>query len=270
MIPLKDNIPSRTPPLVNYAIIGMCAVAFLLQLGTQREGRDPLVEQFGMIPRRVLNPDEPVAVREPAIFVDAYGRPVVAEQERELAPPPFSPWLTLLSCIFLHGGWMHFLGNMWFLYIFGDNVEDRLGHVAYLLFYLFCGVGASAAHLATNSGSSIPTIGASGAIAGVMGAYFLLYPRATVISLIPIFVFIEIVVLPAPVFLGIWFLLQFFQGTLSITSTETGGVAWWAHIGGFVVGWLVAAFLRLVGETSPPVEERRPRSDHTMMYRYPR
>lgn len=223
-----------------------------------------------MIPRRVLKPGQPVQVREIVTSVEQVGaREFVVERERErqLAEPPVSAWLTLLTCIFLHGGWMHFLGNMWFLFIFGDNVEDRMGHVPYLLFYLFCGVGASVAHLLTNSSSPIPTIGASGAIAGVMGAYFLLYPKARVLSVIPIFVIIQVVVLPAPVFLGIWFALQFFQGTLSIASTEASGVAWWAHIGGFAVGYLVALVLRTTGETSPPVEVSRAGVEHAGVYR---
>jgi membrane associated rhomboid family serine protease len=156
---------------------------------------------------------------------------------------------------------------MWFLYIFGDNVEDRMGHLGFLIFYLFCGIAASVAHLISDPSSPIPTIGASGAIAGVMGAYLLLYPRAHVISLIPIFIIIEIVILPAPVFLGIWFFLQFFQGVWSISSVQTSGVAWWAHIGGFAMGYLIAAGLRAIGETRPPVEKTRPRSDRTMVYR---
>jgi membrane associated rhomboid family serine protease len=271
MIPLKDNIPSRTTPFVNYVLIAVSTVGFLAQLATQSTGSDPLVEQLGMIPRRVFHPDEPITIVERVAYVNEFGFATsVEDRTRELAAPPFSPWLTLLTCLFLHGGWMHILGNMWFLHIFGDNVEDRLGHVAYLLFYLFCGVGASAAHLATNPSSNVPTIGASGAIAGVMGAYFLLYPKANVLSVIPIFLFIEIIVLPAPVFLGIWFVLQFFQGTLAITSTQTGGVAWWAHIGGFVVGYAVAAVLRMTGETSPPVSAVRPRTERPQVYRYHR
>jgi membrane associated rhomboid family serine protease len=153
---------------------------------------------------------------------------------------------------------------MWFLHIFGDNVEDRLGHIGYFVFYLGCGVAASAAHLFTNASSTIPTIGASGAIAGVMGGYMLLYPHARVLTLVPIFFIIEIMVLPAHVFLGIWFLLQFFQGTLSISATEASGVAWWAHIGGFAAGLLALHLLRKAGALGP--EPRRDRgilrSDH--------
>ena len=271
MIPLKDNIPSRTTPFVNYILIAISAIVFLAQLSTQSTGTDPIVERFGMIPWRVFHPGEPVEIQEQIRYVDQSGFTTDVElRTRELASPPFSPWLTLLSCIFLHGGWMHMLGNTWFLYIFGDNVEDRIGHFPYLLFYLFCGVGASAAHLATNVNSQIPTIGASGAIAGVMGAYFLLYPHARVTSVIPIFFFLHVVVLPAPLFLGIWFAIQFFQGTMAITSMQTGGVAWWAHIGGFVVGYAVAAVLRKTGETSPAVAQVRPGTEQSGAYRYRR
>lgn len=265
MIPLKDNIPSRTTPFVNYALIGACALVFFAQLKEAGNSNGGIVERYGMIPARVWHPDTDIRTVEIA-RVRGHLQMVQRPTER----PAFSPWLTLVTCIFLHGGWMHFLGNMWFLFIFGDNVEDRIGHVAYLLFYLFCGVAATAAHLLINSTSEVPTIGASGAIAGVMGAYFLLYPRANVLSVVPLFFFLEIVVLPAPIFLGVWFVIQFFQGAASITTTQSGGVAWWAHIGGFVAGYLIAAILRAVGETSPPVEQMRPRTERVNLYRYSR
>jgi membrane associated rhomboid family serine protease len=271
MIPLRDNIPSRTVPVVNYAMIAACTLVFLAQAGEGAGGGSPLVERFGMIPKRVLNPDAVIIRSEQVAMVDRFGRLVrVAERPRELAAPPFSPWLTLLTCIFLHGGWLHFLGNMWFLFIFGDNVEDRIGHVGYLLFYLVSGVAASVAHLLSAPASDIPTIGASGAIASVMGAYMLFYPRAHVVSLIPIIFFIQIAVLPAPVFLGIWFVLQFFQGMWAFTAAQSTGVAWWAHIGGFAFGFLIAAGLRAVGETRPAVEHTRPHTERVSMYRYHR
>ncbi|TVS15883.1 MAG: rhomboid family intramembrane serine protease [Planctomycetaceae bacterium] len=271
MIPLYDSIPSRTTPLVNYAMIGVCSLVFFAQLADESEGTAPLVERLGMIPARVLNPEEPIQRLERIAVVNRFGQIVeVVNRPRQLASPPFNPWWTLLTCTFLHGGWMHFLSNMWFLFIFGDNVEDRLGHVGYLLFYLFSGVAASAAHLASDPSSQIPTIGASGAIASVMGAYLLLYPRATVVSLIPIVFILQVVVLPAPVFLGVWFVLQFFQGLGAVGSLQTSGVAWWAHIGGFVFGFLIAAGLCTVGETRPPVQARRPRSQQMTAYRYRR
>ncbi|MGE0757435.1 MAG: rhomboid family intramembrane serine protease [Pirellulaceae bacterium] len=248
---------------MNYSVIAVCALVFLMQLADGAGEAGSLVEQYGMIPALVEDPSRPVTVQEQ---IPDYENQRILIIERQVTST-INPWFTLLTCIFLHGGWMHFLGNMWFLYIFGDNVEDRIGHIGYLIFYLFCGVMASVAHLLTSAGSSIPTIGASGAIAGVMGAYFLLYPRAMVTSIVPIFFFIQIVVLPAPLFLGIWFLFQFLQGA-TITSVETTGVAWWAHIGGFVVGAALAAMLRGVGETSPPVEARRPGTERVGTYRY--
>src|SRR5262249_21335568 len=159
MIPIRDNIQPRTFPVVNYLMIGICAVTFLVQLVDQRDDQDHLVEALALIPARVLHPDEPITVREQRIQRGEFGQLQRVEYERELPPTPISPWFTLLTCIFLHGGWMHFLGNMWFLHIFGDNVEDRFGHGGYLLFYLGCGVAASAAHLALNADSTMPTIG---------------------------------------------------------------------------------------------------------------
>jgi membrane associated rhomboid family serine protease len=158
------------------------------------------------------------------------------------------PALTLLSSMFVHGGWMHLLGNMLFLYIFGDNVEDRLGHGSYLVFYLLCGAGASLVQVYAQQNSVAPLIGASGAISGVLGAYFLLYPRARVLTLIPLFVFFPVVELSAFFFLGFWFLLQFIQGALAAAGGDAaaGGVAWWAHAGGFVAGAvLLPVFLLL-------------------------
>jgi len=263
MIPLYDNIPSRTVPVVNYTLIAVTSLMFLMQLTAPR---DQWIERLGMVPVRVWNPGKRVEVIQQTPVHTPFGLRIV-ERSTKISAAIVPEWLTILTCIFLHGGWMHVIGNMWFLYIFGDNVEDCLGHVGYLLFYLCCGVLASFAHLATSASSAIPTIGASGAVAGVMGAYFLLYPRATVLSLIPIFFFFYTVVLPAPLFLGVWFLIQFFQGTLSISSMQAGGVAWWAHIGGFLAGMLVAATLKNWNWLRPPVDSRRPHSEPGRYYR---
>jgi membrane associated rhomboid family serine protease len=250
MIPLRDNIPSRSTPVVTYGMIVVCGLAFAVQMA----GDATLIERLGMIPARVLNPDQRVDVVAGHQEVLTPRGVETVTVTRPAAPSPVPAWLTLLTCIFLHGGWMHLLGNMWFLFIFGDNVEDCFGHFGYLLFYLGCGVAASAAHLAVNPGSSVPTIGASGAIAGVMGAYMYLYPRATVLALVPLFVFFYLTVLPAPLFLGIWFLLQFFSGVFAITATQAAGVAWWAHIGGFVVGFGVAWLLSQTHHLRPCVQ----------------
>ena len=265
MIPLRDNIPSRTTPVVNYAMIGLCGLAFLLQLSTAPRGIS-MVERFGMIPARVQNPAAQIMVPDQRIVRTPMGNQI-DQFQRPAQPSAVPPLLTLLTCIFLHGGWMHFLGNMWFLHIFGDNVEDRMGHVGYLVFYLAAGVAASLSHLLTNPGSPLPTIGASGAIAGVMGAYMCMYPRAMVLSVIPIFVFLQMIVLPAPIFLGIWFAMQFFQGVSSITSAPTSGVAWWAHIGGFIMGIVVAKGLDLTHHLNPAVTERRPHSSRAGAFR---
>lgn len=265
MIPLRDNIPSRTTPIVNYALIAACSLVFALQLV---ESESPgLVERFGMIPARLTDSDRPIETRERVVVRTPVGLQI-RDIVRETPPSTFSPWWTLLTCIFLHGGWLHVVGNMWFLYIFGDNVEDRCGHVGYLLLYFASGIAASLAHLATNVDSTVPTIGASGAIAGVMGAYMLLYPHAMVLTLVPIVFILEIVVLPAYVFLAVWFVMQFFQGTLSIVATEAGGVAWWAHIGGFVAGLLLVRLFRKSGRLRPGVELRLPNAERFGHYRF--
>jgi membrane associated rhomboid family serine protease len=277
MIPLRDNIPSRTTPVVNYAMIAICGVVFLLQVAQPDDPMQPkLVERFGMIPARISKPNEPVEipvaeqyVKSPdgRIFVNSDGRPVTKVVKREAAPSAVPPLLTLLTCTFLHGGWLHFLGNMWFLYIFGDNVEDRLGHFAFLGFYLAGGIAASLAHYLSQPFSPYPTLGASGAIAAVMGAYMVLYPHARVLTLIPIFIFIQLLWLPAPFFLGIWFLIQLVQGVGSFTVTEGEGVAWWAHIGGFALGALGAWLMHQMHQDRPPVVQYREGSGQMMAYR---
>lgn len=265
MIPIRDNIPSRTTPIINYAIIALCTLVFIVQL-REKPDEPSLVERYGMIPARVLNPARTVEIPQRKLVRTPFGYQidVVRRPAAESAVPP---WMTLLTCIILHGGWMHFLGNMWFLFIFGDNVEDRFGHLGYVLFYVACGLAASGAHLASAPGSPMPTIGASGAIAGVMGAYMFLYPKAMVLTLIPIFFFLHMVVLPAPIFLGIWFVIQFFQGAFAITATQSTGVAWWAHIGGFIAGLAVAWLLGRSHVLRPGVQIRRPHTDHVTHYR---
>ena len=254
MIPLHDDIPSSRIPYVNYAMIACCSITFLLQL-TGPQGAGSLVERLGMIPARVMHPDQEIIVteREPVRLPN--GQIGVRQQKRAAAPSLVPAVLTVLTCIFLHGGWMHFGGNMLFLWIFGDNVEDRLGHAGFFIFYLFTGAAASLSHLVTAPQSMIPTIGASGAIAGVMGAYMFLHPKAQVKALIPLGYFMQIMVLPAPLFLGIWFAMQFFSGVASISATESTGVAWWAHIGGFVVGGVIAATLYYTGLLLSPAEK---------------
>ncbi len=212
MIPLRDTIPSRTIPFVTYALLAANVVAFLFELSLG-QGLNRFVHVFGVVPERTL-----VILSETPQYI-------------HFALFPF------LSSIFLHGGWLHLLGNMLYLFIFGDNVEGALGHFRYLVFYVGSGVAASVVHLAAHPTSQIPTIGASGAIAGITGAYFLLFPNARIVTLVPVFFFIQIIELPAFIFLGFWFLIQFMSGSFSMAaSSGASGVAWWAHIGGFAVG----------------------------------
>lgn len=257
MIPLRDNIPSRTTPVVNYLLIVVCIVLFVLQSG-DLDGR--LTFLYGMIPARIAHPERPVLIEHRELVPTAFGVRELAVRS-EIPQPPVPAWLTMLTCIFLHGSLLHLAGNMWFLWVFGDNVEDRLGHVGYLLFYLGSGVLASFSHYWMSSESVVPTIGASGAVAGVMGAYLYLYPRANVVSLVPILIFLQVLVIPAPVFLGLWFLLQLWQGTFAMGAGAAVGVAWWAHIGGFVTGFAVAWLLGKSGQTSPRVVVVRPATE---------
>jgi membrane associated rhomboid family serine protease len=203
VIPLKDVIPSRTFPVITIALIVLNSLVFLFEVSLP----DPLLNSF----------------------VRTHG--VVPADLRLMAVP---------TSMFLHGGWLHFLGNMLYLWIFGDNVEDRLGHGRFLVFYLICGGVAALAHVFMNPASMVPTIGASGAIAGVMGAYFVLYPRSRILALLPLFVFVEVVEVPAIFFLGIWFVMQFFSGVGSIAmgarAATGGGIAFWAHVAGFLAG----------------------------------
>ncbi|MGB9628295.1 MAG: rhomboid family intramembrane serine protease [Thermodesulfobacteriota bacterium] len=209
MIPIRDAIRSKNFPLVNLIIIVLNIIVFFWELLQGPHLKEALF-LYGIVPMRYSDPE--IAIQFTRI-----------EQ-----------WLPFLTSMFLHGGFLHILGNMWFLYIFGDNIEDRLGHFRYLFFYLLCGVAAGLVHLFTNWGSDIPTIGASGAISGVMGAYLLLYPHSKILTLIPIFFFFQFVEIPAFIFLGYWLLIQLFSA--SLTPKNVGGVAFWAHIGGFVAG----------------------------------
>lgn len=216
MIPLRDTVPSSRFPVVTISIICVNALIFLAEINLGSRALEHAFFTWGIVPLRFTHP------RLQANY------------------------FTLLSSMFMHGGWMHIVGNMWSLWIFGDNVEDRMGRGGFLCFYLLSGLAAGAVHIVTNPASQVPTVGASGAIAGVMGAYLLLFPHARVVTLVPIFFFLQIVELPAVFFLGFWFLTQLFSGTVSLAAAgaQAGGVAWWAHIGGFVVGFLWAVPLR--------------------------
>lgn len=240
MIPLKDDVPCKQTPYVNYLMMSICTLVFGLQVWAGGANQE-LVERMGMVPARVMaEPGEAIFIPAEVLVQSPFGLQVM-EGERALNPALVPEWLTLVTCVFLHGGWLHFLGNMWFLVIFGDNVEDRLGHAVFAALYVGTGIVASLFHLVFNLDSTIPTIGASGAIAGVMGAYLYMFPYSRVVTIVPLIFLWPVVVLPAPIFLVIWFVLQFWNGAFATISGDVSGVAWWAHIGGFVAGLASAA-----------------------------
>ncbi len=212
MIPIKDTVRSRSFPLVNWLLIAINAVVFFFELGLSDGQLNRLIFTYGLVPAGI-----------------------------RLAEP--ITWIPFVTHMFLHGGWLHFLGNVWSLFIFGDNIEDRLGSGRYLLFYLLGGFAAGGLQSFIDPASQIPAIGASGAIAAVMGAYLLMFPRSRVITLIPVFILPWFVEIPAILFLGFWFISQLFSGLLALApagAVGAGGVAWWAHIGGFLFGLLFA------------------------------
>ncbi len=215
MIPIRGTVPSRHYPVINTVIIVANILFYMVEM-SQGEALNRFIYTYGLVPAR-------------------YSMLQIAAHFTF-----FQQIFSLVSFMFLHGSFWHLAGNMWFLYIFGDNVEDRVGHLRYLFFYLLCGISSGVAHLFFNLDSAMPTIGASGAIAGVMGAYFILYPKARIVTLIPIIFIPYFVELPAAIFLGIWLFIQFISAAL--TNVNAGGIAWWAHIGGFIFG---AVFLKI-------------------------
>lgn len=217
MIPLRDDNPSSSRPVITVLLILVCAAVFLsvfYGLGSEA-AIERVISTYGATPAALMAPGN------------------------LLAKAP-----TLVTSLFLHGGWLHLIGNMWFLWIFGDNVEDLMGHGGFVAFYLAAGVAASATHVLLNQMSTNPLIGASGAIAGVLGAYTVLFPRARIVSLLPLGLFTRLIAIPAVLFLPLWFLMQFVYGLASLAGAGAG-VAWWAHVGGFIAGIaLVPVFAR--------------------------
>lgn len=219
MIPLRDSQPSLNKPVVTGVLIALNVLVFVFERTLVEPVQELFVLSYGMVPVRFT-------------------------------------WMSLFTSMFLHGGWMHLIGNMWFLWIYGDNIEDILGRWRYLLFYLACGAAAGLTHLAFNLDSRIPTVGASGAIAGVMGAYMLRFPHSRIVTLLPLFIFFTTIELPAYVILLYWFAIQIFSGvgdTVTRAGVQQGGVAWWAHAGGFVAGALLVKVL----ERERPYQPRR-------------
>src|SRR4051812_29567052 len=223
MIPIRDDVPRSSTPYINYFLIAANVLVFLFELSLSRRGLAAFIYQFGIVPMRI-------------------------DQGFGQAPVDVT-LLSIFTAMFLHASWLHLIANMWVLWIFGDNIEDQLGHFRYLVFYLVCGLGAALLHILFNQGSQIPSVGASGAIAGIMGAYFLLYPAARVLTLAPSF-FVFFVWLAAWIVLGYCFVVQFLSGpaTAIAQTSSGGGIAFWAHLGGFIVG---AGIIRLFPSRKP-------------------
>jgi membrane associated rhomboid family serine protease len=219
LIPLKDLTPRRSFPIVTLLLILANVAVFLYQITLPTRAEEAFIMTYAAVPAKI----------QLALAGEHY------TMAQALVP--------LFTCMFLHGGWLHIIGNMWFLWIFGANVEDRMGPIPYLFFYLICGVGSSIAQTIFSWGSHIPALGASGAISGVLGAYLILFPGSQILTLVTLFIFWFRAQIPAFVFIGLWFLIQFLSGIGSLGAAGAhagGGVAWWAHVGGFVLGMILA------------------------------
>ncbi len=213
MFPVADSIPSRHPPIAVWTLIIINALVFLFEISLPPWAQERFIYYFGLVPAGRTHPEWARWVG----YTDSYW--------------PF------LTSMFLHGSWMHIISNMWALWLFGDNVEDRMGPVRFTLFYLCCGLAAALLHVHMNPDSTLPTVGASGAIAGVMGAYFVMFPHAQVIVMFPILFYPLFFTIPAIVYLGVWYMTQLISGATVVSASHiAGGVAWWAHVGGFVAG----------------------------------
>ena len=213
MIPLYDTIRPRQFPFINWLLILANAAAFWYELQLGESALQSFIFTWGLVPAKLMS-------------------------------NPESEWQTIFSSMFLHGGWFHILSNMWVLYIFGDNVEDRVGSLRYLIFYLLSGIAAAFLQIFVMQGSSVPMIGASGAIAGVLGAYLISFPRSRIAGLVPILFIFTIIEIPAVLFLIFWFISQLYSGLFAMQGASSSGIAWWAHIGGFVFGFIMVSFFR--------------------------
>jgi membrane associated rhomboid family serine protease len=218
LFPLRDNIPSRSRPVVTVLLIIANFYFFFQELLLSDAALTRFIHTWGLVP---------------ADFFAALAS----------EPLSYTTYLPFVTNLFLHGGWLHILGNMWYLWIFGDNIEDRMGKTRFIYFYLLCGIIANAAQVIVDPGSPVPTVGASGAISGVLGAYLMLFPRARIATLIPLFPIFPIIQIPALLFLPLWFFIQLQHGAATLFTAGTS-IAWWAHIGGFAAGFVLARFIQ--------------------------
>ncbi len=266
--PFHDDNPTRRTPVFTFGLIAVNAIVFVLALRMPSEDQMKTAYRWGFVPARIAQLSDPrliVPVEIPVekvVFHPAKGWVRVKKIERFGLRPDRREILTsLFTCMFLHGGWMHLIGNMWFLWIFGNNVEDRLGPGPFLVLYLGGGLLATASHWIVDPGSIVPVIGASGAVATVLGAYAITWPWARVRTLVVLIVFITIIDLPALLVLGAWFAGQLWAGRNALIQGEPGGVAWWAHVGGFVAGLLLMPIFSTVLGVGGARRQRR-RSSH--------
>jgi membrane associated rhomboid family serine protease len=229
MFPIRNAVPTRYPPLVTWVLIGVNCAVFLLQLSLDPAELDIFLSNFALIPARYATPG-------------LFGNTASSIAD-------FVPFFTMM---FLHGGWLHLIVNMWTLWLFAPAIEDRLGHGRYLVFYLVCGIVSGVAHALFNPASTAPALGASGAIAGVLGCYVLMFPTSRVVVVIPILFIPLFFELYAFVFIGMWFLIQLLQGAAELMMRSAGGIAWWAHVGGFVTGAILGPLLRQPGRRYRP------------------
>jgi len=240
MFPIRDNIAHKRFPAFTWGLIILNGIIFLFEISIPEDTLQVILYTFGLVPERYSNPQ----------WASAHGL-------------PFDCYLSFLTNMFLHGGWVHIIGNMWFLYLFGSGVEDRLGHGRFLLFYPLSGIAASVIYFLFASHTIVPVMGASGSIAGIMGAYFVMFPRAKILTLILIVFYPLFVEISAFFYIGYWFFLQLFSGTLALSSQATqGGVAWWGHVGGFIAGVVLLPFFR-----TKNVSQRKRYLDETYDYR---
>ena len=252
MFPYADDTPSYSFPIWIVLLIAANVVIFIMTFSGGEKDYLQTTFAYGTIPARFFQPSsKPLTVQDPTkelgveMVIDQKGMP--------------SPFVTLFTSMFLHGGWLHLLGNVWFLWLFGDNIEDRLGKLLFPIFYIACGVLAGVLHVVLLHSSMMPAIGASGAIAGVMGAYIYMFPRSTVATLASFGFYITVIHIPSPIFLGLWFLLQFFGG---LAGGAGSNVAFWAHVGGFVAGLMLAMLFSALGMVNWQPDDRGYRGRH--------
>jgi membrane associated rhomboid family serine protease len=258
MFPFLSDIPTRRWPVVTIVIVIMNVLSLLWLAKLPGQQQAIVTAKWGFVPARVAQISDPNKVVDVQVGKQLvrWGRQIFqVPQVVELPAQPQQILLSALTCMFLHGGWMHLIGNMWFLIVFGNNIEDRLGHFLFAAFYLVGGLAATAAHWAMDTSSTMPIVGASGAIAAVLGGYAVTYPHAKIKSLVFLFMFVTVIDLPALAYLVFWFGIQLFSGLGTLGGGQVdGGVAWWAHVGGFIVG---AVMMPLFSRLAPPPPEQQ-------------